>query len=71
MDGCKISHFNVINLHPLIRSKLSYVADQGSTSLRMDAHPSNQTKYGGTSAPGGRSPMLLRRGVRHATAIVS
>jgi hypothetical protein len=43
MSGCKISHFDVINLHPLIRSKLSYLAGQDGASLCMDAQPSNQT----------------------------
>lgn len=47
MSGCKISHFNVINLHPPIRLKLSclklsYLADQDGGSLRIDAQPSNQ-----------------------------
>lgn len=47
MIGCKISHFNVINLHPPIRLKLSclklsYLADQDGGSLRIDAQPSNQ-----------------------------
>jgi hypothetical protein len=28
MDGYKISHFDAINLHPVIRSKLSYLTNQ-------------------------------------------
>lgn len=43
MSGCKINHFDVINLHPLIRSKLSYLASQGGASLHMYAQLSNQT----------------------------
>jgi hypothetical protein len=42
MSGCKISHFDAINLHPLIRSKLLYLAGQGSSKLHMDAQASNQ-----------------------------
>jgi hypothetical protein len=42
MGGCKISHFYAINLHPLIRSKLSYLASQGGASLRMDVQLSTQ-----------------------------
>jgi hypothetical protein len=45
MGGCKIRHFDAINLHPPIRIKLSYLAGQGSASLRMDAQPSNQADY--------------------------
>lgn len=44
MSGCKISHSNAINLHPPIRSKLSYLSDQDGVSLRMDAQPSNQAR---------------------------
>jgi hypothetical protein len=40
--ACKISYLHTINLHLLIRSKLSYLADQGGASLRMDVRPSNQ-----------------------------
>jgi hypothetical protein len=32
MSGCKINHFDVISLHPLIHSKLSY-----QRKLHMDA----------------------------------
>jgi hypothetical protein len=45
MAGCKISHFDAINLHPPIRSKLSYLAGQSGASLRMDAQPSNQAEF--------------------------
>jgi hypothetical protein len=43
--GCKISHSNVINMHPPIRLKLSYLADHDGASLRMDVQPSNQVEY--------------------------
>lgn len=42
MVGYKINHFDTINMHPLIHSKLSYLARQGGAGLRMDAQPSNQ-----------------------------
>jgi hypothetical protein len=42
MGGCKISRFDAINMHPPIRSKLSYLAGQGGASLYIDAQPSNQ-----------------------------
>jgi hypothetical protein len=38
MSEYKINHFDVINLHPPIRSKLSYLA---GSSLHMDIQPSN------------------------------
>jgi hypothetical protein len=44
MGGCKISHFNTINMHPPIRSKLSYLAGQDGATLHMDVHPSKQTE---------------------------
>jgi hypothetical protein len=45
MVRCKISHFDVINLHPFIHSKLSYLADQVGANLRMDTQPSNHGVY--------------------------
>jgi hypothetical protein len=42
MSGCKINHFDAINAHPPIHSKLSYLAGQSDASLRMDTQPSNQ-----------------------------
>jgi hypothetical protein len=45
MGGCKIRHFDAINMHPPICLKLSYMDGQGGASLRMDAQPSNQADY--------------------------
>jgi hypothetical protein len=45
ISGCKISHFDVIKLHSLIRSKLLYLAGQGGSSPRMTAQPSNHVEY--------------------------
>jgi hypothetical protein len=33
MSGYKISNFDAINMHPLIRLKLSYLADESGVSL--------------------------------------
>jgi hypothetical protein len=41
MSGCKINHFDIINLRPLIHSKLSYLARHSDANPRIDAHPSN------------------------------
>jgi hypothetical protein len=53
--GYKISHFDTINLHTLIHSKLSYLAGQDDARLCMDTQPSNQAGYVRRSARGSRT----------------
>jgi hypothetical protein len=36
IGGNEINHFNATNLYPLVRSKLSYLANQSGARLRMD-----------------------------------
>jgi hypothetical protein len=45
MGEYKISHFNIINLHLSIRSKLSYLAGEEDVSLYIDTQPSKQVVY--------------------------
>jgi hypothetical protein len=42
MSECKISHFIVIWLHPLVHRKMSYQISQGHPSLRVRIQASNQ-----------------------------